>query len=184
MRFSSLQAGVLALLGLAAAPSFAHIVLAEPVALAQTSYRATFRVGHGCGVSPTVSIKVLVPDGMAGAKPMPKPGWNLVVQKARLDKPYDDHGKPVTEDVREITWTAASPDAWLPDAYYDEFVLRGTLRGEAGPMWFKVQQVCEKGRSDWVQTPASGTSTQGLDMPAALLEVIPSGPAGHAGHTH
>ena len=184
MRFSYLQASVLALLGLAAAPSFAHIVLAEPVALAQTSYRATLRVGHGCAGSPTVALKVVVPEGMAGAQPMPKPGWTLAIQKARLEKPYDDHGKPVTEDVREITWTASSPEYWLADAHYDEFVLRGRLRGEAGPMWFKLQQTCQKGRNDWVQTPVSGTSTKGLEMPAALLEVIPSGPAGQAGHAH
>lgn len=100
-----------------AAQSFSHVGLDEPAALAGTSYRATLRVGHGCDGSPTMAIKVLIPPGYRGAKPMPKAGWVLSTRTARLDKPHDDHGKPVTEDVAEITWTAASKDNWLSDAY-------------------------------------------------------------------
>ena len=167
-------------LGAVTFPSFAHIVLAEPAALANTSYRAALRVGHGCEGASTSAIRVTMPAGFQGAKPMPKAGWILSVKFAKLDQPYDNHGKPVTEDVREISWTAASRDSWLPDAYYDEFVLRGGLPSAAGPMWFKVLQTCEKGSIDWAETPAGGTSTQGLKNPAALLEIIESGPAGLA----
>jgi uncharacterized protein YcnI len=162
-----------------ATATFAHIVLDEPAALAGRSYKAVLRVGHGCEGSPTTAIKVLVPAGFQGAKPMPKAGWTLSVTTARLAKPYDSHGKTITEDVAEITWTARSKDNWLPDAWFDEFVLRGGLPTAAGPMWFKVLQTCEKGRNDWVQVPHSGFSTQGLKAPAALLEIIESGPAGH-----
>ncbi|MDO8248751.1 MAG: YcnI family protein [Rhodoferax sp.] len=161
------------------AASFAHIVLDEPAALAGRSYKAALRVGHGCDGSPTTAIKVLIPAGFQGAKPMPKAGWTLSVTQAKLAKPYDSHGKTITEDVAEITWTASSKDSWLADAWYEEFVLRGGLPTEAGAMWFKVLQTCEKGRNDWVQVPASGISTKGLKTPAALLEIIESGPAGH-----
>lgn len=160
-------------------PAFSHVVLSDQAALAGTSYRATLRVGHGCEGSPTTAIKVIMPTGFRGAKPMPKAGWVLSVTLGKLDKPYDDHGKPVTEGVTAITWTAASKDNWLPDAWYDEFVLRGSLPGEAGPMWFKVLQTCEKGGTNWVEVPTSGTSTQGLKSPAALLEIIESGAVGH-----
>jgi uncharacterized protein YcnI len=103
----------------------------------------------------------------------------LSLKSAKLAKPYDHHGKQITEDVSEITWTAASKDTWLLDGWYDEFVLRGGLPQQAGPMWFKVLQTCEKGSIDWVETPASGSSTKGLKSPAALLDVIESGAAGH-----
>lgn len=166
-------------LSLAAPLSFSHIVLGDPAALAGTSYRATLRVGHGCDGSPTTAIQVSIPPGFRGAKPMPKPGWTLAVKTAKLETPYDDHGKPVTEDVAEITWTAASKDNWLPDAWYDEFVLRGGLPSQAGPMWFKVVQRCDKGSNHWVEIPATGTSTKGIKAPAALLEIIESGSAGH-----
>ena len=92
---------------------------------------------------------------------------------------FSSHGKTVTDDVSEITWTATAKMHGLPDAHYDEFVLRGGLPAAAGPMWFQVMQTCEKGSIDWAEVPATGASTQGLKFPAALLEVIESGAAGH-----
>lgn len=162
-----------------ATASFPHVVLGEPAALAGTSYRATLRVGHGCEGSPVTALRVMLPAGFQGAKPMPKAGWLLSVKTAKLAKPYDSHGKTITDDVSEITWTATAKEHWLPDAYYDEFVLRGGLPATAGPMWFKVMQTCEKGSIDWAEVPATGTSTKGLKFPAALLEIIESGAVGH-----
>lgn len=159
--------------------SFAHVVLNEPAALANTSYRATLRVGHGCDGSPVTALRVMIPPGFTGAKPMPKAGWILSTRLTRLAKPYSSHGKTVTEDVSEIQWTASSRDNWLKDAWYDEFVLRGGLPATAGPMWFKVTQTCEKGSIDWAEVPPSGTSIKGLKFPAALLEIIESGPVTH-----
>lgn len=159
--------------------AFAHVVLSEPAALASTSYRATLRVGHGCDGSPTTGVTVIIPASFKGAKPMPKPGWALSTKSAKLDKPYDDHGRQVTKDVAEISWSATSRDSWLPDAYYDEFVLRGGLPDQAGPMWFKVVQTCVKGANRWVEVPASGASTKGIKSPAALLEIIESSSVTH-----
>jgi uncharacterized protein YcnI len=160
----------------------AHVVLQDPAAAAGTGYRATFTVGHGCdgsATTATTAIQVRIPEGFQGAKPMPKPGWTLRISTARLAKPYDSHGKTITEDVAEITWTANGRDNALPEAWYDEFVLRGTAPHQPGPIWFKVLQTCEKGRNDWSQVPANGTSTTGLKTPAALLEVLDIGIIGH-----
>lgn len=166
------------LLALSTASS-AHVVLEDQAALAGSSYRATFRVGHGCSGSPTTAIRVLLPAGVRGAKPMPKAGWALALRRAALAQPYDSHGKTVREDVVEISWTASSPEHALPDAWYDEFVLRATLPAQAGPLWFRVVQTCASGQLDWADTPAQGTSTRGLKAPAVLLEVLPSGMTGH-----
>lgn len=162
-----------------ATAAFPHVVLDEPVALAGSSYKATLRVAHGCEGSPTTAITVLLPAGFQGAKPMPKAGWVLAVRRDKLAQPYSSHGRQVTQDVTEISWTAAARENWLPDAWFDEFVLRGSLPAEAGPLWFKVLQTCETGRAEWTQLPAAGTSIQGLKFPAILLEVLPSGLAGH-----
>ncbi len=161
----------------------AHVVLDEPAALAGTNYRASFRVGHGCDGSPTTAVTVYMPSGFSGAKPLPKPGWNIAIETGKLAKPYTSHGKQVTEDVTSITWTAGKGNA-LPDGWFDEFVLRGGLPAAAGPLWFRVLQVCEKGRMDWAEMPASGSSTKGMKSPAALLDIIESGPAAAGGHQH
>jgi periplasmic copper chaperone A len=160
---------------LSSTPVFAHVVLDQPTATAGSTYRAALRVGHGCDGLPTTSLKVVLPPVVRGAKPMPKPGWALQVTTVKLDTPYTSHGKTITSHVSEITWTATTPEAALPDAHFDEFVLRATLPSTAGTLWFKVEQGCEANgrtaRNLWTQVPSEGSSTRGLDTPAAALQV-------------
>jgi uncharacterized protein YcnI len=123
---------------------------------------------------------VTLPAGFQGAKPMPKAGWALSTRSEKLAKPYNSHGKTITNDVVEVTWTAQSAEHALPDAWYDEFVLRGQIAVQSGPLWFKVLQTCDQGATDWAEVPASGNNTKGMKTPAALLDVIPS----NAVHQH
>ncbi|MEN9539645.1 MAG: hypothetical protein RLZZ126_1880 [Pseudomonadota bacterium] len=173
--------------------AFSHVVLQEQVALGNTSYRAVFRVGHGCDGLPTTSIRVLLPAGFRGAQPMPHPGWQVDMQRAALAQPYRSHGKDITHDVAEVQWTAKSADDALPADQYDEFVLRGTLPEVAGTpaaLWFKVLQSCasadgaRRSTHHWAEVPTTGTSTRGLTSPAALLEVPPNAPAGATAAVH
>ncbi len=180
MKSLKIVATLLAFFGAAAAQ--AHVVLEEPAALAGSSYRAAFRVGHGCAGGPTTGIKVFIPAGVRGAKPMPKAGWTLTTQRATLAQPYESHGKTVREDVVEVSWVAQSSASALPDDGYEEFVLRASLPEKAGAVWFRVLQTCASGQLDWADIPAQGTSTRGMKTPAALLEVLPSGRSG--GHAH
>ena len=161
----------------------AHVTLDTAAAVAGSTFKAAFRVGHACEAgSATHTLVVRVPAGFAGAKPMPKPGWAVEIVRAPLATPFESHGRMITEDVVEVTWRASSREAWIQDAWYDEFVLRGQVPAAAGPLWFKVRQVCEKGQWDWAEIPASGTSTRGLKAPAVLLEVQPAD--AHGGHLH
>jgi periplasmic copper chaperone A len=162
-----------------AASSSSHVVLDEPVAQAGGSYKAVLRVGHGCAGSPTNAIKVQIPAGLRGAPPMPKAGGVVATRLEKLAQPYVNHGKQITEDVAEISWTAASRESWLPDAFFDEFVLRGTVPERPGVLWFKVLQTCENGSNDWSEIPTAGVSTQGMKSPAVLLKVLPAGSAVH-----
>lgn len=155
-----------------AGAAFAHVTLQDQVAAAGMAYRAVLRVGHGCEGTSTVEMRVTIPEGFNGAQPMVKPGWKVATQVGKLAEPYVAHGKTFTEGVQEITWTATSAADALPDAHYDEFVLRGTTPKKPGPVWFKVVQSCEKGANSWVEVPVTGTSTKGLKAPAALLEVL------------
>jgi periplasmic copper chaperone A len=160
---------------IATAPAFAHVTLEQPQVETGAYYKATLRVGHGCEGLPTTALRVQLPTGFQGAKPMPKPGWTLQTTVAQLSTPYDNHGKPITQDVTEIVWTANSPANALPDSQYDEFILRGRAAMSAGAAWFKVMQLCKDGAKEgsnpWTEIPAQGTSTRGLKFPAALLQV-------------
>jgi uncharacterized protein YcnI len=162
--------------------SQAHTVLEYPVATAGQSYKATFKVGHGCGNSSTRQFVVDIPAGVQGAKPMPKAGWRLELTREKRAQPYTSHGRTITEDVSRISWTAKTPENFLPNGHYDEFVLVGSLPAQAGMMYWPVQQVCEQGRMDWVEVPKPGQKISDLKSPAAALEIMPA--AGAAGHSH
>lgn len=154
-----------------ALPALSHVSLEGKTAPAGSSYKAVFQVGHGCQGSATTGISVRIPAGFQGARPYPKAGWTVAVKQEKLAKPYDSHGKPATDDVSVVSWTATGRDAALQDAHFDEFVLRGKLPEAGGPLWFKVLQTCESGSNDWSEVPASGTSPKGLRSPAVLLDV-------------
>jgi uncharacterized protein YcnI len=125
---------------------------------------------------------VVIPAGVTGARPMPKPGWSIEIQRGKLPEPVTSHGRTITEDVTRITWTARTAADMLPSDQYDEFVLVGQLPARAGPLYWPLSQVCEPGRLDWVEVPKAGQSPADLKSPAAVLELLPA--AGAAGHRH
>jgi uncharacterized protein YcnI len=152
----------------------AHIVLEQKSAMAGSYHKATFMVGHGCDGSPTIGIDIEMPEPMAVVKPMPKAGWQLSTKTAPLAVPMSLHGRPITETVSRVSWKGGP----LADGHYDEFVLLLQLPKRTGPLYFKVAQLCESGRSDWVEIPATGQGGR-LKLPAPVLDVQPAAPAHH-----
>lgn len=162
-----------------AAAAQAHITLDQPEAPAGSSYRAVFKVGHGCeGGAATKEIVVTLPEGqLQGAKPMPKPGWTLTTKRRALKVPYESHGKPVTDELAEVRWTANGEANHLPDAWYDEFILRATLPAAAGELAFAVRQVCTAGEWNWAELPTAANPRP--RAPAVRLKVMPARVEGH-----
>jgi len=154
----------------------AHITLEYQVAMAGSAYKATFRVGHGCGASPIRQIVVTIPLGVRGAKPMPKPGWTIEIGR----EPSAAGGG--TAEVSRISWTAKTRDDYLQTAHYDEFVLQARLPAKPGPIYWPVSQVCEEGRTDWAELPQPGQKLSDLKAPAAYLDVLPADGAGAHNH--
>ncbi|KPF66989.1 nuclear export factor GLE1 [beta proteobacterium AAP99] len=168
-------------LALFAAQAHAHIVLEQRTAEAGSYYKATFMLTHGCDGSPTREIKVTLPEGFQRARPQPKPGWTVETQTEKLAKPYETHGKTITEDVRSVTWRGGL----LSDAHFDELIIMGRLPATPGKIYFKVEQVCEKGRHDWVAIPEPGKTLRDYKEPAAELTLTPRAePAAARAHKH
>jgi uncharacterized protein YcnI len=151
----------------------AHVTLETQQARVGASYKAVMRVGHGCEGSPTTVIKVRIPEGVIGVKPMPKPGWKLDTVSGKYSKPYTLRGAKVGEGVTEIHWTGGK----LPDGFYDEFVFASVLAEEleaGNTIYFPVVQECEKGIHRWIAIP-SGGDPDGHDGPgpAPGLRLLP-----------
>ncbi|MFZ6848733.1 YcnI family protein [Undibacterium sp. RuRC25W] len=147
----------------------AHITIDQPSASAGAYQKLTFKVGHGCDGSATNVIKISIPVSVSGTKPMPKAGWQLTTNIAPLTTPYTSHGKTISSDVREVTWTGGP----LPDAYYDEFSIQVKLPDTPGKLYFKVSQQCEKGSLEWVEIPQEGQGKGSLKYPAPSMDIVP-----------
>ena len=161
---------------LATSVASAHITLETRQAPVGASYKAVLRVPHGCNGSATTAMRVRVPDGFVGVKPMPKPGWALATVSGKYARPFTLRGATVTEGVTEVSWSGGK----LPDAFYDEFVLTGTIADTleaGGTIYFKVVQECEKGVHRWIEIPtgdAHGPGTGGEDSELApALKLLP-----------
>ncbi|MBC7454091.1 MAG: YcnI family protein [Massilia sp.] len=135
------------------------------------------RCTTSCAGSATRGITVLLPEGVAGAKPMPKAGWTIATVDGVLKAPLMVHGVAVSSAVREVSWQGGP----LADAQYDEFSLQIKVPDAAGKYYFKVSQVCEQGSVHWNEVPGAPGAVMKLKFPAPVLDVVPA--AGQA-HQH
>jgi periplasmic copper chaperone A len=151
----------------------AHITLETHEATIGSSYKAVFAVPHGCAGSATVKIRVQIPEGVVGVKPMPKAGWNVETVEGKYATEYDFHGGKLSQGVREVDWSGGK----LPDSNYDEFVLIGFLTDNLKPnsmLYFPTVQECEQGVSRWIDIPADGSTGHAHDKsPAPGVKLMP-----------
>lgn len=89
-------------LGLGAMPALAHVTLEVAEAPVGSTYKAVFRVPHGCENKPTNVVRVQIPEGVIAVKPQPKAGWELEKTRGAYASSYDYYGTPTTEGVKEI----------------------------------------------------------------------------------
>ena len=165
---------VVAAIVLAASPACAHVGLETKQATIGASYKAVFTVPHGCAGSPTVKIRVQIPEGVIAAKPMPKAGWNVEAISGKYAGEYDYHGSKLSEGVKEVVWSGGK----LPDHYYEEFVVSTYLSTSLKPnttLYFPVVQECEQGVSRWIDIPKGESESHGSGSktPAPGVKLMP-----------
>lgn len=152
--------------------ALAHATLERQEAAVGSSYKGVMRVPHGCAGSATIRVRIRIPEGVVGVKPMPKPGWTLETTKGKYEKTYElMHGK-ISEGVKEISWSGGR----LPDDQYDEFVFTGSIASDLKPgatLYFPTVQDCENGAERWIEIPSEGKSAHDLKSPAPGLMLTP-----------
>jgi uncharacterized protein YcnI len=161
-----------------ASPALAHVVLKDATAVSGTYHVATFRVSHGCGVSPTVAIRIAIPDGIVVAKPMPKPGWRIDIVHEPLPNPVPQDGRTLTQWPKEIAWIGGP----LPDEYLDEFSVMVRLPARTGPLWFPTCRVCEQGETRWIDIRPDGKTSRDMRLPPPWLTLVSVAPPGARKH--
>lgn len=172
-------AGSLALTTLSIASAFGHAGL-EPAQSPPGSYRAAITVPHGCDGQATNTLKVVLPEGFVNAKPMPKAGWTLTLDKGDYAKTYKLHGKDVSSGLKSVSWSGGD----LGDDIYDEFIIKGSLDAQAGArLPFIVTQTCANGEVKWDEIASDGQDAHALKHPAPFVTIAEAdGQNPHAGH--
>ena len=155
-----------AAIGFTAVPALAHVTLEVAEAPVGSTYKAVFRVPHGCEGKPTNVVRVRIPEGVIAVKPQPKAGWTLDKVRGPYEGAYDYYGTEMTEGVKEIVWSGGN----LGDDEYDEFVLRAYLTpglAAGSTLYFPVVQECPEGAVErWIEVPADGQDAHDLELPA------------------
>lgn len=157
--------------GLCASAALAHAVLERKEASPNAAYRGVVQIMHGCDGAATNRVSVTLPEGVIGAKPMPKPGWTLGTAKGAYAKAYQSFHGQVSEGVKTITWSGGS----LPDDQADEFTFFARISGDFAPgstVYFPVEQGCEPGSLSWSQVPEAGREAQNLKTPAPSVRIV------------
>ncbi|MCP3100297.1 DUF1775 domain-containing protein [Myxococcus sp. K15C18031901] len=162
---------LLALAGaLAATSAQAHVAASGP-AYANTTAEIQLTVGHGCSGSDTYRLKVTLPEGLGGVRPL-----DSVFGKATLEK--DANGT-----VTAIVWTRAATSEVLPaDTHFHRVALRARLPDKPfTTLFFPTTQTCldATGKEltvEWVGTSSghdhgsdSGTTTEPEPAPSVFL---------------
>jgi uncharacterized protein YcnI len=156
-----------------AASASAHPSLQNKEARIGASYRAVVSIPHGCDGSATVKVRVVIPEGVIGVKPMLKPGWTITTVRGPYARSYPYyHGKTLTEGVKEVIWTGNLADDFFDDFVFSGFLTNTLTAGET--LHFPTIQECEKGEARWVEIPAPGQNPHALAAPAPGLKLLPA----------
>lgn len=161
--------GVLRTLGavvaLSAATSAQAHVSVQPTEATSGAYQVLrFGVGHGCGDKPTRALRIEIPADVNAARPQPKPGWKLSVERS------------ADGATTAITWTGR-----LAADEFDEFLILTHLPTSAGVLAFPAIQTCDGAEARWVEVAPAGEARPQRPAPSDLLKfnVAPQG-----GHDH
>ena len=164
-------AAVAALFCMPSVSAQAHATFERAEASPGVPYKGVLRVPHGCNGEATHTVRLKLPDEIVSVKPMPKAGWTLTTSRAPYAQAYEEHGRKMTEGVREIVWSGGT----LQSDHYDEFVFMGRIAPHAkapATIFAPVVQECANGQQRWDQVPAEGQSARGLNAPAPAIRLV------------
>jgi len=142
-----------ATLALSAGPAAAHIVLSQKTFEAGTNFAAFFKVEHGCDGSPTVSLRVEIPDGVSVLELPPKDGWTTNAERSN-------------GTIKAVSWRGR-----LEGGQADQFGVLLKLPSRTGAIYFPTVQRCAKGEMRWTEIPVGIQTAKDLKRPAPSVEL-------------
>jgi uncharacterized protein YcnI len=146
---------------LAASLAEAHVSIVSGPAASAKSQKITFGIAHGCDGADTVKLRIEIPTGISGVRPL-----------------FSDFGKPVVEKsgtaVTAVTWEKPAAELQADDVQYYEITLRARVDAPAfSTILWRAYQTCRTAAG--VETVVPWIAAPGADGdPAPALVVTPA----------
>ncbi|MFF7726292.1 YcnI family protein [Streptomyces sp. NPDC008001] len=167
---------------LLAGPASAHVSV-QPGTAEKGGYSTiAFKVPNEKDNASTVKLEVTLDPKhpLASVMPQPVPGWEVKVEKAKLDKPLQMHGKTIDEAVSKITWTGGK----IEPGQFQQFPLSvGKLPDDADELVFKaLQTYSDDDVVRWIDPSKPGGAE--AEHPAPTLKLLAKGATVQGGDHH
>jgi uncharacterized protein YcnI len=113
----------------------------------------------------TTKVVVQFPPGFLSVSTEPVPGWDIKITKRKLDKPVEQFGEQVTEEVGRITFSGGS----IGPGEFQDFGLSLGVPDKAGStLTFKSLQTYSNGEVvRWIGPPDSEEPAPQVKLTAA-----------------
>jgi periplasmic copper chaperone A len=178
-----LGAALVAVLALAPT-AVAHVTLQPEEAPAGGFTRLDVRVPNERDSGDTTKVDVQFPPGFLSVSTEPVPGWNIKITKRKLDKPVEQFGEQVTEEVGRVTFTGGSI---RPGEFQDFGLSVGVPDKPGSTLSFPALQTYSNGEVvRWIGPPDSEEPAPQVKLTAAEAEAggggaQPAAPAAQEG---
>ncbi|GEB50656.1 MULTISPECIES: YcnI family protein [Streptomyces] len=163
---------------LVAGPASAHVSV-DPEQAPKGGYATVdFKVPNEQDDASTVKLEVVFPDDhpLVSVMPQPVPGWDIKVDKKKLDKPVEMHGEKVTEAVSKVTWSGGKVE---PGQFQQFPVSMGQMPKNADKLVFKALQTYDnKDVVRWIEEPQEGAAEPEHPAPVLQLTAADEGSSG------
>ena len=158
---------------LALAPTaVAHVTLQPEEAPAGGFTRLDVRAPNERDNADTTKVVVQFPPGFLSVSTEPVPGWDIKVTKRKLDKPVEQFGEQVNEEVGRVTFTGDGQTGVIRPGEFQDFGLSLAVPDKPGStVSFKSLQTYSNGEVvRWIGPPDSEEPAPQVKLTAAGAE--------------
>jgi uncharacterized protein YcnI len=177
--FRYILASAAATLLVVAPVASAHVTLQPEELPAGGFTRLDVRVPTERDDASTTKVEVQLPPGFLFVSTEPVPGWEAKIVNRKLDKPVEQFGEQITEEVGQVSFTAKGAAAGIAPGEFQDFGLSVSVPDKAGStLTFKAVQTYSGGEVvRWIGPPDSEEPAPQVKLTAAEAEGGASEPA-------
>jgi uncharacterized protein len=154
-----------------AAPGWAHVTLQPNEVPADGFTRLNVRVPNERDEAATTKVRVKFPPGFLSISYEPVEGWSIAVKKRKLDKPAEQFGEQVTEEV-DVVEITADPGVGIEPGQFRDFGLSLKMPNRPGAaLSFKALQTYDSGEVvRWIGPPDADEPAPRVTLAAVAEE--------------